>query len=633
MERQRKSYYEFGPFRFDTEERTLQQGGCPVSLPPKVAETLFLLLKNAGRLVEKDKLIEMVWPGAFVEEGNLNKNIFKLRKTLGQWDGGREYIETVPKRGYRFVASVKWEEYEETISPKQIRTLSREPRVLQWMTSRANRTKALLLAFILAVAVAWTVLYRPGQLTSPTTAAIHSVAVLPFENLSGDPAQDYFAEGMTDELITDLGQIAPLRVVSRTSVMQYRGAHKPLPQIARELNVDAIVEGAVLRSEGKVRITVQLIQAALDKHLWAQTYEGKLQDVLVMQNDIAGAIAKQVRGVLVRQEEVRAGVKRPVNLEAYEAYLKGEYLLNKFTAESIFTAINHFQQAIEKDPNYAPAYTKLAGCYQILTNMGAIPKKIAIPKTKLLVAKALEIDPEFGAAHAMRGWTLLLYDLDFATAGAEFRRAVALNPNSIEAHEGLGNYYASIGQLEDSVQQIQYARELDPLGLIVNFDLCQTLYFAKRFDEALAQCKANLDLDPNSVRAFVNVAKVYSAKGMEPEATSTYIHTLEMMGAPSDMISAVKKGARQSGLSGYWSALVPFIQENVSNGTIDSWDAAIGYTYSGDSDKALMSLKKAIEARHYGITYLSVDPTFDRLRADRRFILLLGSIHLPATQG
>jgi TolB-like protein/Tfp pilus assembly protein PilF len=497
----------------------------------------------------------------------------------------------------------------------------------------AAKLSLLALATAAAMLVVWKLGWRTRSAANTNSQAnIRSLAVLPLENLSGDPSQDYFADGMTDELITNLGQIGSLRVISRTSVMQYRGVHKPLPQIARELNVDAIVEGTVVRSGSQVRIAAQLIQAPVDKHLWAQSYESDLKDVLGLQHEVANAIAKQVRMTLIPHEQIRLGVERPLNLEAYQSYLRGEYFLNRFTPDSIRKAIDYFQQAVDEDPDYAPAYSKLAGCYQILGNMGATPKKMAYPKAKLLVAKALLLDPQFAAAHAVQGWRLLQYELDFGSAGAEFKRAIELSPNGVEGHEGLGNYYASIGQAEQSVHEMEYARELDPLGVIVNNDLCEILFFARRYDEAIAQCKANLDLDPNSVPALWFLGHVYAAKGMNSEAVSTFLQAMQLGGVPPGMIAAAKTGARDSGLRGFWKALTPFLPENVANGNLEPFEAAVSYASAGDADMALRSLEKAVEARSYGITYLGVNPIFDELRSDPRFISLLGRIGLPQGQ-
>jgi TolB-like protein/Tfp pilus assembly protein PilF len=475
----------------------------------------------------------------------------------------------------------------------------------------------LLLGVIVTALVVWRI--RPVR----TSVGIRSVAVLPLENISADASQDYFADGMTDQLITNLGQIHSLRVISRTSAMQYRGVHKPLPQVARELQVEAIIEGTVLRSGDKVRITAQLIQAREDRHLWAQSFEGDLKDVLVLQENVARAIASQVQMTLVPGVHIRAGIERPLNMEAYESYLKGEYYLNRFTAESFQQALENFQQAVEKDPRYAPAYAKMAACYRMLANMGVLSKPEANEKAKALEAKALEMDPNLGAVHAVKGWGLLLYDLDFASAGDEFRRAVELSPNSVEGHQGLGDYYAAVGRLQEAVQEVERARELDPLASIVNHDLCQTLTFARRWDEALAQCKANLELDPNSARTIWVIGDIYTARGMESEALSYLLRGLKAVGAAPKMMAAAEAGAGRGGLKGCWQALIPFALDGVRNGGLDAFNVAVAYTRAGDPDDALLWLQKAVEARSFGIAFLGVDPTFDPLRSDPRFRSLL----------
>ncbi len=617
----------FGVFDIDMQAGQLCKAGLRVKLQEQPFQVLAALLEHPGEVVTREELRQRLWPAdTFVDfDVSLNGALKKLRFALGDAADSPTFIETIPRRGYRFIATVK---------PVTVDFVNRSGPAwaggLSW--PQAAKMSLIALAAAAAILVVWRLDWRARSLAKTNSQTnIQSLAVLPLENLSGDPSQDYFADGMTDELITNLGQIGSLRVISRTSVMQYRGVHKPLPQIARELNVDTIVEGTVVRSGGQVRITAQLIQASADKHLWAQSYERDLKDVLGLQREIANAIAKHV-GSTLAPPQIRLGSGRPTSPEVYESYLKGEYFLNRFTPDSIRKAADYFQQAIEKDPNYAPAYSKLAGCYQILAGMGAIPKKVAYPKAKVLVAKALELDPQFAAAHAVRGWSLLLYELDFATAGAELKRAVELNPNGVEGHQGLGDYYATMGQLQESVLEVERARELDPLASIVNSDLCTMLFFARRYDEALAQCKANLDLDPNSVRALWFIGDVYAAKGMNSEAVSTFLQAMQLGGAPPGMIAAAKTGARDSGLKGYWKALTPFLPENVANGNLEPFDAAVGYAYAGDADMALRSLEKAVEARCYGITYLAVNPMFDELRSDPRFVSLLRRIGLPQSQ-
>jgi TolB-like protein/DNA-binding winged helix-turn-helix (wHTH) protein/Flp pilus assembly protein TadD len=628
----------FGVFDLDLRAGELRKAGARVKLQPRLLQLLLALLERPGVVVTREELRQRLWPAdTFVDfDLSLNSSLKKLRYALGDVADSPIFIETVPRRGYRFIATVKRIDVSDSPQASRLEVESSQNRVPQVVLTAGRKRGAwqswkpvgrtLLIPTTMVVAVFLIAISRwpahPPVLNSPP-AKLRSLAVLPLENLSHDPAQDYFADGMTDELITTLGQIGSLRVISRTSAMHYRGTRKSLSEIARELNVDAIVEGTVLWSGKHVRITAELIQVASDQQLWAQSYEGNIRDVLGLQNEVGRAIAKQVRSALIARDEVRVGVGSPGNLKAYEAYLKGEYFLNRATPDSVRTAADYFQQAIDKDPNYVPAYTKAAGCYQILAAMGSMSNKVAYPKARLLLAKALRIDPQFSAAHAVLGWNILLYDLDFPRAGIEFKRALELNPNGVEAHHGLSNYYASIGQTQEAVEEIQYARELDPLATIVNSDLCKTLYFARRFDEALAQCKSNLDLNPNSVGSLINLANVYAAKGMDSEAISTSIRLLKTVGAPPAMVSAGSRGAVESGLKGYWKALLPFIPDNLAQGNIDALDAAIAYTYAGDDDKAMMWLEKAVEARCFGVTYLGVNPTFDRLRSDSRFISLL----------
>jgi TolB-like protein/DNA-binding winged helix-turn-helix (wHTH) protein/Tfp pilus assembly protein PilF len=626
-----KHFYEFGPFRLDPAERSLLRDGKAVPLTPKAFELLVLLVENRGHLLKKDELIERVWPNTFVEEANLAQNVSALRKALDDKNGGAQYIETVPKGGYRFTAAVGDHNPAARVESPAAEPLSSRP------ASRVARRYVFAFLAIAAVAVTLLLAFQRGLLRRRWSGAasaprIQSLAVLPLENLSGDPSQDYFADGMTDALITSLGQISSLRVISRTSVMQYRGVHKPLPQIARELNVDAVVEGTVVRSSGQVRIGAQLIQASTDKHLWSQSYQRDLKDVLGVQHEIASAIAKQIRMTLTPVEQIRAGIGQPVNLEAYESYWRGEYFLNRFTSESLRKAADYFQQAIEKDPNYPAAYIKLAACYQLLADMGAIPPKVGYPKAKPLIAKALELAPEFALAHAIRGWDLLDYDLDFAAASAEFQRAIELNPNGAEGHQGLSDYYAAMGRLQESVQELQRARDLSPLDWIANLNLCAKLYFARRYDEALAQCKANQDLDPRSPEALDQLGAVYAAKGMDSEAASAHLRSHELLGASPAMIAALKAGQRESGLRGFWTAWLKFRRASIAAGKEDPIAVACIYSRAGDTDKALTWLERAFKARRTWIIYLGVDPTFDSLRYDPRFASLLRRIGLPQSQ-
>jgi len=633
----------FGVFDVDLHTGQLHKAGVRVKLQEQPFQILAALLEHPGAVVTRAELRQRLWPAdTFVDfDLSLNGALKKLRFALGDDATNPLFIETIPRRGYRFIASVtsvprdfvkKSEPVPVILAVKAAgdRNIFALPK--QLLDSRTAKICAVALAvslFVFASTQVWR-FHSPSKIAD--RVKVRSLAVLPLENLSADPLQDYFADGMTDELITRLGQISSLRVISRTSVMQYKGSRKPLPQIARELNVDAVIEGTVVRSSGQVRIAAQLIQASTDKHLWSQSYQRDLKDVLGLQHEIASAIAKQIRMTLTPGEQIRAGIKQPVNFEVYESYWRGEYFLNRATPDSLHKAADYFRQAIEKDPSYPPAYIELAAVYQILGEMGAIPPKVAFPKAKLLIAKALELDPQFASAHAALGWNLLDYDYDFAGAGAELQRAVELNPNGADGHLGLGVYYTAMGRLQESVQEVQRARELSPLDWIINTGLCDALYAARRYEEALAQCKANLDLDPSSPIPHRQLGAIYVAKGMNSEAASEFLRADELGGASPAMIAALKAGARDSGLPGFWTAWLQFKRVRIAAGKEEPMGLASVYCFVGDTDKALIWLEKAFKARRSAIVFLGVLPAFDSLRSDPRFVSLLRRIGLPQSQ-
>ena len=647
----------FGVFELDAASGRLLKNGIPLKLQPQPFRVLLLLAERSGSVVTRDEIQRCLWgDSTFVDfERGINFSINQIRGVLSDNAAKPRYIETLPRIGYRFIAAVEVDQppallvdvlrqvYEwpadsggaTTASASAANAIPVSMRRVPFAWWKRNQLPVVSVAALVIVGalIAWTLRrdrVSPSVRAASDIIAARSLAVLPLENLSGPSAQDYFADGMTDALITSLGQIGVLRVISRTSMMQYKGIHKPLPQIARELNVDTVVEGTVFRSGDRVRITAQLIQAATDKHLWAESYEGDCRNALGLQNVVASAIAKQILVRLTPQQETRLGRTYPVSAQAYELYLKGEYFLNRFTPGTVSQSISYFQQAIDTDPNYPPAYVGMAAAYHVLGNMAVIPKKVSYPKAKLLVARALELDPQSAAAHAEWAWGLLYYDFDFATAAQEFNHAVELNPNSPDGHQGSGNYYATLGQLQQSVLEMQRARDLDPLSLMVNTDLCMVLYFARRYDEALVQCKTTLELDPRSSPALRQLGAVYAAKGMGLEASSAFLQAHSLEGAHPAVIAAIRKGEEVSGLRGHWQAWLKALNQEIDEGKVDPIDVAVAYAYVGNDDRALAWLERAFETRCYGVTYLGVDPRFDRLRSNSRFVSLLRHIGLTA---
>jgi TolB-like protein/DNA-binding winged helix-turn-helix (wHTH) protein len=431
----------FGVFELDLRAGELRKHGIRVRLQEQPFQILATLLAHAGEIVTREELQKKLWPAdTFVDfDHGLNKAINKIREALGDSAESPRFVETVARRGYRFLAEVKAAD----AAPARTPDLTAHPLSVPAAPNRGEdlpgelanpkhaqrstgwKIPALVLLLLAASLAVWKL--HSWNHPSP---AIRSLAVLPFESLSSDASQDYFADGMTDELISDLGQISALRVISRTSVMSYKRARKPLPQIARELNVEAVVEGTVLRSGDQVRITAQLIEASADKHLWSQSYEGELRDTLALQNKVARAIADQIQVNLNPQEQAALKKVMIVNPEAYESYLKGRYFWNKRTADGLKAALTYFNQAIEHDPNYAQAYSGLADTYALLGDWqyAVMTPKEALPKAKAAAIKALELDNTLGEAHNSLAFCLDGFDWNFSSAGKEFQRAIELNP-------------------------------------------------------------------------------------------------------------------------------------------------------------------------------------------------------------
>ncbi len=463
--------------------------------------------------------------------------------------------------------------------------------------------------------------------------AINSLAVLPLENLSGDPQQDYFADGMTEALITDLAQIRSLRVISRTSVMQYKGSRKPLPEVARALHVDAVVEGSVLRSGERVRITAQLIQARTDRHLWAKTYERDLRDVLALQSEVASAIAQEVKVKLTPQEQVRMASSRPVDREAYEAYLKGSYFWNKRTPEGLTKATEFFQQAIEKDPGYALAYAGLAESYFALSFYGDVAPKQYFPRVKEAATKALEIDDTLAEAHASLASTLTFYDWDWPSAEREFRRALELNPSYAMGHRAYASYLSAMGRHREAIAEAKRAQELDPLSLDVNTMAGRCFYHARQYDQAIEQYRRALEIDPNFTIAHQFSGKAYAQKGMYREALAE----LQEAGAVykeagagyTEPLSVIGLVYAVSGRPGQAQHVLEELKAIRKQKYVPPWSIVRVYAGLGQKDQAFAWLEKGFQERDNRLIWLKVDPMFDNLRCDPRFADLLRRLRFP----
>ena len=607
----------FGVFEVDLRAGELRKNGLRIRLQEQPFQVLAMLLERPRELVMRDELRKRLWPAdTFVDfDHGLNKAINKIREALGDSAENPRFVETVARRGYRFMAEVT---VLDELAAKPAVGKRRPPWPLAWKIS------GFALALVLVSLTAW--IFR-SRIRPPS--GIQSLAVLPLENLSGDASQDYFADGMTDELIADLGQISALRVISRTSVMGYKHTRKPLPQIARELNVDAVLEGTVMRSGQQVRITAQLIQASADKHLWAQSYEGDLRDTLALQNKVARAVAEQIRINLNPQEQAALKNVKVVNPDAYEAYLKGRYFWNKRTADGLKKAIDYFNQAIEKDPNYAQAYTGLADSYALLGDWeyGVLPPKEAFPRAKAAATKALDLDSTLGEAHTSLAFSLDVFDWDWESAEREFRRAIELNPGYATAHHWYAWHLIVLGRSSEAIAEMRKAENLDPLSLIISADMADALLITRRYDESIQQSRKTIDMDPNFAIAHYQLGQAFVQRHMYNEAIAELQKAIEFSGGNPTCTSNLAYAYAVSGRRKEAVKILNELKKRSNHGFSNASEIALIYTGLDEKDQAMTWLERAYEER-FNPSILQ-RPAFDPLRSDRRFQDLLRRIGLP----
>ena len=641
IDRDRRELYEFGPFRLEPVERKLLRGNEIVVLTPKAFDTLVLLVRNSGHLLEKDELIRMLWPDSFVEEGNLSNNIFVLRKALGE---DPPYIETVPKRGYRFVGAVRQlpsaekalgEQREfasdalttpaQTLLPQT--TPTAEPGIVAGNRKRAT---VLVLTFAMVAALlsslGWKIV---GDRSVSSAPHIRSLAVLPLANLSGDPEQEYFADGMTEELITELSRIGSLKVISRTSVTQYKGEKKKsLPQIGRELNVDAVMEGSVLRSGNRVRIVAHMIYAPTDQNLMAETYESDIGDVLKLQREVAESITQQVRVKLTPEQQARLHQAPEVNPDAYQAYLRATYL-DWSQHKEIERAQRYLEKAIEKDPSFAEAYAMLAALQSALGDRWQSPRE-AFPPAKQAIHKALELDEKNCHAHMELARISWRYDWDWQTADREFLYALKLCPNATEVHYSYVLYTASNGRSAEALAEMARIRELDPIRSeplasksVINYHL-RNYKALIEIDRALVERNANFPL------AHYWLGVGYEGSGQTREAIPEYQKATELRQGDSDATAALAHAYATTGRKAEALKILREWQRQSETSYVSPYMIATVHAGLGDKDKAFEFLEKAYQERSPDLPYfLRADLRMDSLRSDPRFQDLVHRMNFP----
>ncbi len=459
-------------------------------------------------------------------------------------------------------------------------------------------------------------------------AHVQSIAVLPLANLSQDAGQDYLADGLTEALTTDLGKLSVLRVISRTSTIQYKGTKKSIPEIARELHVDAVVEGAVLRSGDKVRITAQLIDAPADRHVWAETYDRDLRDVLALQADVARAIALQIRGKLSSSPQPHGA--SPLNPEAYELYLKGRYSRDEGTEDGLKLAFEYFRQALERDPQYAPAYAGLADSYARLPFYSETRPEEAFPKGKAAATKALQLDQTLAEAHASMAYVKTYYDWDWVGAEEEFRRGLELNPNYADVHHSYSRFLASLGRVAEARAELKRAQELDPLSLLVQANAGVISYFGREYDQAIQELQKIKELNPKFPVPYWGIGLCYEQKGMYQEAVDQLQKGIAVSGGRgANSIASLGHAYGLAGQHGEAQKILAELEKRSKKTYVSSYQIALVYLGLRQNDKAMKQLENAYQEHSTLLTYLKMDPRFDPLRSDPRFRDLLHRVGLP----
>jgi TolB-like protein/Tfp pilus assembly protein PilF len=559
----------FGLFEADLHARELRKDGVKVKLQEQPLQVLGVLLEQAGQVVTRDELQRKIWAtDTFVDfERGLNKAISRLRDALGDSADSPRFIETLPRRGYRFIARV--------------------------------------------------------------VRRIDSVAVLPFENLSGDSNQEHWADGMTDELITRIAGISGLRVISRTSIMRFKDRQIALPEIARQLSVDAVIEGSVALTDRKMRIRVKLIDGFSDRHLWADTYERELGDVLTLQGQIAQAIAGQVRAQLAPEEQAILARVRPARPSAYEAYLKGRFFWNKRTEADLNRGLEYFNHAVALDPAYALAHAGLADSYELLGILGLLPPKDAFPKAKSAAETALSLDETLAETHTALAHLRMIYDWDWGSAEHEFNRALQLNANYSIAHLWYGNLLTILRRFEEAIAEVTMARELDPLSLPVNTFVGFVYMRARQYDRAIAACREAIELEPSNPFGHWILARVFDAQNELRESLSESERAATLSGNCLPFTAHLGYAYARTGDRVTAQKIIDDLKRLSQKKYVSPYAVAVIYVGLGETDSAFEWLEKAFADRAARLSELE-DPPFDNLRLDPRFQDLVRRVGLPS---
>jgi TolB-like protein/DNA-binding winged helix-turn-helix (wHTH) protein/Flp pilus assembly protein TadD len=622
--------WRFGAFEVDLQTGELRKSGIRIKLQEKPLQVLAALLEDAGQLVTREDLRQKLWPAdTFVDfDHSLGTAIAKLRQALGDSAQNPRFVETVASRGYRFIAPVTRGNRDPEAQPAQVVPQPHPAKPRPSLSTRwfAGSVLAGLMAgaLVLTLSLTFDVGGVRRFLRWRTSPPVRALAVLPLENHSGDAAQEYFTDGMTDELITRLAQLENVRVISRTSVMRYKHNQRSLAQIGRDLNVDTVVEGSVMRSGRRVRITAQLIDVATDQHLWAASYERDLGDVLMLQGEISRAIADEIRVKLAVRQQTGVAGRASVDPEVYELCLLGRYQWNKRTEAGLRKAIEYFHEALDRDPNYAPAYAGLADSYMVLPYYSRVSMGEVYPKARAAALRALELDEKLPEAHTTLAFVNYNFFDDWPSAEREFKRALELNPNYATAHHWYAFYLWQTSRRQEALLEVERARQLDPLSLIINADEGTLLFGAYQPDAAIARLLKAVEIDPEFAQAHRILALVYAQQGRFPEAMNEGRKALDVDANDTATMACIGYLYAITGRKDEAGKMLTALKKLVNQGLAAPDVLAYVYTGLGERDRAIQSLEETYEGPSRALLYsVTVLPLFDSLSADPRYQSLL----------
>ena len=625
----------FGSFEVDVASGELRRQGLKIRLQDQPFRLLVLLLDRAGDVVTREEVREKLWPAdTYVDfDHSLNTAVRKLREALGDSAESPRYVETLARRGYRFIAPVAPRGSAPVAHPADADVVSVLPSPAARLSTSARRL--LMLAIVVAICAAALVAYWVVPRQGPTTQSARrlTLAVLPFDNLSGDADQEYLSDGLTEEMITQLGRLEPdrLRVLARSSTWKYKQAERDIGRIRRELGADYVLEGSLRLAGERVRVTAELVQVDDQSQVWTATYDRDLGDVLIVQSEVAEAVARTIAVTLTPDAQARLARDRPVHADAYQDYLRGRFFLNRRTEAALRQALRYFHKAIAADPGYASAYSGLADCYWLLgatSVVGGLPPRQAMPEAKAAALKALQIDGTLAEAHASLAEVNLLYDWDLAASEKEFRRALELDPNYTAAHHWYSHCLLALGRTEESLAESKRALELEPLSLVVGTHLGWHYLYARQYDQAIEQFRKTLELDPAFPQGQRSAAWAYLQKGMHSEAIAALRAALNSLGRDPEIEGELGYALGVAGRRAEALAMLEGLRHLSATRYVSPYSVALVHAGLGDRDQALAWLDKAYAERSDYMPYLNLEPMLDGLRSDPRFAALVARVGL-----